>query len=156
VLGVVVVTGGKGVETASQAIDGRVEIEVVIIGKDDVEVSVEQGGGELVKVPGDEGQTDEIALGAMSEDAALGLERQVKELDLCAAVDGLFPSHDQDGDQDRDQAECCTVPGGGGVVAKSIVEGSDAELSRAVGGWLLIYCCGWLLKWEAKSKPIRS
>lgn len=62
---VVVVAGGKGVEATGEAVDGGVEVEVVIVGKDDVEVAVEDGGGDFVKVLGDEGDAYEITLAAL-------------------------------------------------------------------------------------------
>lgn len=39
--GVVIIARGEGIEAAGKTVNGRVEVEVVIVGKDDVEVSVE-------------------------------------------------------------------------------------------------------------------
>lgn len=65
VLGVVVLAGGKGVEAAGKAVDGRIEVDVIVIGEDDVKVAVQLGRGQFVKALGDEGDADEIALGAL-------------------------------------------------------------------------------------------
>ncbi len=62
---VVVVASGKGVEAAGKAVDWRVEVEVVIIGEDNVEIAIQDGRGDFVKVFGDEGDAYEIALAAL-------------------------------------------------------------------------------------------
>lgn len=64
-LGIIIITGGEGVEAAGQPVDGRVEGEVIVVGEDDVEVPVQLGGGELVEMLGDEGDADEVSLGAL-------------------------------------------------------------------------------------------
>lgn len=39
-LGIIIIAGGESIKTASKTVDGRVEVEVVIVGEDDVEVPV--------------------------------------------------------------------------------------------------------------------
>jgi hypothetical protein len=43
--GIIVITGRKCIEAASQPIDGGVEIKVIVVWEDDVERPVELGGG---------------------------------------------------------------------------------------------------------------
>jgi hypothetical protein len=40
VLRIVVVAGGEGIETPSKAVDGRVKVEIIIIGEDNMEIAV--------------------------------------------------------------------------------------------------------------------
>lgn len=39
-LGIVIIAGRESIKTAGKTVDGRIEVEVVIVGKDDVEVPV--------------------------------------------------------------------------------------------------------------------
>ena len=71
VLGVVIVTRGEGVEATSEAIDWQLEIEVIVVGEDDVETPVQLGGGELMEVLGDEGEADEVGLRALGDELAM-------------------------------------------------------------------------------------
>lgn len=64
-LRIVVLAGGKGVEATSQAIDGRIQIQIIVVREDDVEVPVEEAGSEFVEVLGDEGEANEVALSAL-------------------------------------------------------------------------------------------
>lgn len=64
-LRIVVVTGDESVEASSEPVDGAFEGGVIFIGEDDVELAVEQGGGEIAEASGYESQADEIALGAL-------------------------------------------------------------------------------------------
>jgi hypothetical protein len=92
-LGIVVVAGGEGVEAAGEAVDGRFQIEIIVVGEDDVEVSVEQCRGELVEVSRDQGKTDEVALGTMTKDVLLRLKREVEKGKLPLANGGLVGRH---------------------------------------------------------------
>jgi hypothetical protein len=40
VLGIVIIAGGKSIKTASKTVYGGVEVEIVIVGEDDVKVPV--------------------------------------------------------------------------------------------------------------------
>ena len=64
-LGIVVFAGCESIQATSEAIYGRVEVEVVIVGEDDLEAAVEDSGCDLVKMLGDEGDADEICLRAL-------------------------------------------------------------------------------------------
>lgn len=66
-LGIIIIAGGESIKTAGKTVDGRVEVEVVIVGEDDVEVPVQLGRGEFVEMAGDESKTYQIALGALDE-----------------------------------------------------------------------------------------
>lgn len=63
--GIVIVARGEGIKATGKSVNGRVEVEVVIVRKDDVEVSVELSRGELVEVARDESKAYQIALGAL-------------------------------------------------------------------------------------------
>lgn len=65
VFGIVVFAGSESIQPTGEAIYGRVEVEVVIVGEDDLEATVENGGCDLVKMLGDEGDADEICLRAL-------------------------------------------------------------------------------------------
>lgn len=60
--GVVITARGEGIKTTGKTVNGRVEAEVVIVGKDDVEVFVELSRGELMEVARDESEAYQIAL----------------------------------------------------------------------------------------------
>lgn len=59
---VVIIARGERVKTAGKPINRRVKAEVVIVGKDDVEVFVELGRGKFMEVSRDESEAYQIAL----------------------------------------------------------------------------------------------
>lgn len=64
--GIVIIAGNEGLKPVGKAVDGRIKGRVAIIGKEDVEVPVQLGGGKVTKVVGNESQTREVAPGALS------------------------------------------------------------------------------------------
>lgn len=88
-LSVIVVACDKGIQATSQAVNGGVECGIILVGEDDVEVSVQLGGCKLVEVPGDEGKADQVALGAMAENVLLYLSGQVHEMKLALRRGGF-------------------------------------------------------------------
>lgn len=62
---IVIFAGDKGVETTGQAVNGRVESRVVFVGEYYVEVAVELRCGELVELPADQCEADEVGLRAL-------------------------------------------------------------------------------------------
>jgi hypothetical protein len=67
VFGIVIIARGESIKTAGKTVNGRVKVEVVIVGKDDVKVSVELGRGEFVEVARHKSEAYQIALGALGE-----------------------------------------------------------------------------------------
>ena len=67
--GVIIIAGGKSIKAASKTVDGGIEVEIVIVGEDNVEVPVELSRGEFVEVTGDKSKAYQIALGALDEKA---------------------------------------------------------------------------------------
>jgi hypothetical protein len=65
VLRIVVVACCKCVKPTGQAVDGRIVVEVIIIGKDDVEVAVELGRSKFMEVFRYEREAYEVGLGAL-------------------------------------------------------------------------------------------
>lgn len=59
---IVIIARGERIETAGKTVNRRVKAEVVIIGKDDVEVLIELGRGKFVEVSRDESEAYQIAL----------------------------------------------------------------------------------------------
>jgi hypothetical protein len=59
---IVIIARGERIKTAGKTVDRRVKAEVVIVGKYDVEVFVELGRGEFMKVSRDESEAYQIAL----------------------------------------------------------------------------------------------
>lgn len=72
VLGIVVVTRDKGIEAPGESINRGVEGRVVLVGEDNVEVSVQLGSGEVSEMLGDEGNADEVALRALASSKLKG------------------------------------------------------------------------------------
>lgn len=64
-LGIVVLARGEGVKATCEAIDGRLESDIVVIWEENVEAAVELSRGEVVEVPGDERATYQIRLRAL-------------------------------------------------------------------------------------------
>lgn len=60
--GVVIIARGERIKAAGKTVDRRVEAEVVIIGKDDVEVFIELSRGEFMEVTRDDSEAYQIAL----------------------------------------------------------------------------------------------
>lgn len=71
---IVVFARNESLQSPGQPVDGRVVRRVILVGKYNVEVAIELGGGKVVKVFGDEGQANQISLGALQSD------RQVSKL----------------------------------------------------------------------------
>jgi Ni2+-binding GTPase involved in maturation of urease and hydrogenase len=65
VVGIVVIARGEGIKAARKTINGRVEAKVVIVRKDDVEVSVELSGSEFAETFRYESDADEVGLCAL-------------------------------------------------------------------------------------------
>lgn len=59
---IVIIARGECIKAASKTVNRRVKAEVVIVGKDDVEVLVELGRGEFMEVLRDESEAYQIAL----------------------------------------------------------------------------------------------
>lgn len=62
---VVVVARNESLQPSSQPVDRRVVRGVILVGKDNVEVAIQLGGSEVLKVLGNERQADQIRLGAL-------------------------------------------------------------------------------------------
>jgi hypothetical protein len=62
VFGIIIIARGERIKTAGKTINRGIKTEVVIVGKDDVEVLVELGRGEFMEVARDESKADQIAL----------------------------------------------------------------------------------------------
>lgn len=65
-VGIVVVTRRQGIKSASEAVNGRLEAEIVIIRKDDVEVSIKLTGGKSTHMFGDKCEAYQVCLGTLS------------------------------------------------------------------------------------------
>jgi hypothetical protein len=62
VFGIIIIARGERIKTAGKTINRGIKTEVVIVGKDDVEVLVELGRGEFMEVLRDESEAYQIAL----------------------------------------------------------------------------------------------
>ena len=62
---IIVLASGERVESTGKAVDGGVEVNIVVVGKHNVEVAIELGGCEFMEALGNESQAYEIALGAL-------------------------------------------------------------------------------------------
>lgn len=58
VLGIVVVAGHKGIQAASQTINGGVERRVILVRENDVELAIQLGSGQVSALFGDKGETN--------------------------------------------------------------------------------------------------
>lgn len=65
VAAIIVIAGDECVQSASKTIDGRIEGGVVVVGEDDVEVAIEVSGRQVAEMPRNEGEADEVGLGAL-------------------------------------------------------------------------------------------
>lgn len=67
VLSIVVVASHKSVETAGQAVYGRVVFGVIFVWEDNMEIAIELGGSEFSAVSRHEGKAYQIGLGAVAD-----------------------------------------------------------------------------------------
>ena len=72
---VVVGARHKRIEAPGEPVDGGVVGRVILVGEDDVEVSIELDGGQLPEVSRDKREADEIVLGAVAKDIVLDFSR---------------------------------------------------------------------------------
>lgn len=99
VLRVVVFTGSEGVETTRKAIDWGFEPHIIVVGKEDVEATIELRGRQLMKVPRYKSATYQLGLGAMRQDVLLGLSWEIEKGESAlgwggSLVAGGLRSHD--------------------------------------------------------------
>lgn len=99
VLRVVVITRSEGVEATRKAIDWGFEPHIIVIGKEDVEATIELRGCQFMKVPRYKSATYQLRLGATMGSSAMSHEVQDCESSHEHAT--RCPAGSQLGDRER-------------------------------------------------------
>lgn len=85
--GIVIVARREGVESPCETIDRGLKIEIIVVGKYDIEAPVQLGGGNLTEALRDEGEADEVGLGTLEiKSAPIATTLQEQRAPTCETI----------------------------------------------------------------------